>query len=372
LTGPRTKNPSTRRHPRIRIGYLSSDLQEHAAAYLIAEVLELHDRERFEIFAYSHGPGDASPMRQRIRAACEHFIDISREPDDVAAERIRSDDLDILVDLKGYTAGDRLTIMARRPCTVQVTWLGYPGTTGAEFIDCLIADPFLISPEAERAYSERIVRMPHCYQPNDRQRPVGVPLSRSEYRLPEDAFVFCCFNQPYKITPDVFGVWMKLLREIPGSVLWLVESNRWARENLLEGANAQGVSTDRLVFAPRTPYPAHLARYRVVDLALDTFPYTSHTILSDALWCGCPTIALCGETFASRVSGSLLTAAGLPDLITYDLTAYERLAQGIALDAGLLASVRARVAEARDHSPLFDSRAFSRDLEQIYVDLSGV
>ena len=331
----------------------------------------MHDRERFEIFAYSHGPDDASPMRQRVRAACEQFIDIAHEPDDIAAERIRRDDLDVLVDLKGYTAGDRLTIMARRPCDVQVTWLGYPGTTGAQFMDYLIADPFLVPPGQESAYSERIVRMPHCYQPNDRRRPVGAPLGRAEYGIPENAFVFCCFNQPYKITPEIFGVWMRLLRDIPESVLWLVETNRWARDNLLEAAKIQDVSAERLIFAPRVPYSAHLARYRAADLALDTFPYTSHTILSDALWCGCPTVALCGETFASRVSGSLLTAAGLSDLIAYDLTAYERLARGIAVDAPLLAGVRARVAQARDHSPLFDSKSFTRDLEEIYMDLAN-
>ena len=369
VAAPPTAARSVRRHPRIRVGYLSSDLQEHAAAYLVAEVLELHDRERFEIFAYSHGPDDASAMRCRVRAACEHFIDIAHDPDDIAAERIRSDDLDILVDLKGYTAGDRLTIMARRPCPLQVTWLGYPGTTGASFMDYLIADPFLVPPGQESWYSERVVRMPHCYQPNDRKRPVGVPLTRSEYGLPEDSFVFCCFNQPYKITPDVFGVWMKLLRDIPRSVLWLVESNRWARQNLVEAAGARRVSADRLVFAPRVAYSAHLARYHAADLGLDTFPYTSHTILSDALWCGCPTVALSGETFAARVSGSLLTAADLPELVTYSLADYERLAHKLATEPPLLSQIRAKVARARACSPLFDSTAFARDLEQIYIHL---
>ena len=369
ITTPRAADVAGRNHPRIRVGYLSSDLQEHAAAYLIAEVLELHDRDRFEIYAYSHGPGDGGAMRQRLRAACEHFIDIAWEPDDLAAERIRSDQLDILVDLKGYTAGDRLTILARRPCNVQVTWLGYPGTTGASFIDYLIADPFVIPDGAESNYSERVVRMPHCYQPNDRKRPVGTPLSRSEYGLPEGAFVFCCFNQTYKITPDIFAVWMRLLRDIPGSVLWLLESNRWAKQNLAENAKSQGVSAERLVFAKRVPYSSHLARYRVADLSLDTFPYTSHTILSDALWCGCPAVALSGDTFASRVSGSLLTAARLPDLVTYTISEYEQLARKLATDRQWLTNIRARVADARDRSPLFDSAAFARDLERLYVEL---
>ncbi|HET9664994.1 MAG TPA: tetratricopeptide repeat protein, partial [Burkholderiales bacterium] len=228
-----SREPSARSsgsRDRIRIGYLSSDLQEHAAAYLIAEVLELHNRERFEVFAYSHGPDDKSAMRQRVRAACEHFVDIAWESDDVAAERIRADQLDILVDLKGYTAGDRLTIMARRPCDVQVTWLGYPGTTGAAFMDYLIADPFIVPPGQESAYTERVLRMPHCYQPNDRKRPVGVPLTRREYGIPDDAFVFCCFNQSYKITPDIFAVWMSLLRDVPGSILWLLGTNTGAKQ----------------------------------------------------------------------------------------------------------------------------------------------
>ena len=358
-----------RRHPRLRVGYLSSDLQEHAAAYLIAEVLELHDRKQFEVFAYSHGPDDGGTMRPRLRAACEHFLDIAWEPDDVTAERIRRDELDLLIDLKGYTAGDRLTIMARRPCARQITWLGYPGTTGASFIDYLIADAFIVPPGQEAAYSERIVRMPHCYQPNDRKRVVAQTLSRSEYGIREGAFVFCCFNQAYKITPDVFGVWMALLRTVPDSMLWLIESNRLAKENLLEAARAHGVA-DRLVFAPRLPYARHLARYRVVDLALDTFPYTSHTILSDGLWCGCPTVALCGDTFASRVSGSLLTAAGLPDMVTQALPEYERLARRLATDPSFLRETRARVARAKDASPLFDSRAFTRDLEHLYARLA--
>jgi len=368
---PRGAGFAPRRHPRLRVGYLSSDLQEHAAAYLIAEVLELHDRERFEVFAYSHGPDDQGAMRRRLRAACEHFVDIAWEPDDIAAERIRADELDVLVDLKGYTAGDRLTIMARRPCGVQVAWLGYPGTTGAAFIDYLIADAFIIPPEGESAYSERIVRLPHCYQPNDRKRAAAEPLRRSDYGIPDRAFVFCCFNQTYKITPDIFAVWMHLLRNVPGSVLWLVESNSGAKRNLTEAAQAHGVAAERLVFAPRLPYAQHLARYRIADLALDTFPYTSHTILSDALWCGCPTVGLCGDTFASRVSGSLLSAAGLPDLVTYTLADYERLAFRLATEPSFLREIRARVAHARDGSPLFDSTAFTRDLERLYFGLAN-
>jgi predicted O-linked N-acetylglucosamine transferase (SPINDLY family) len=359
-----------RAHQRLRVGYLSSDLQEHAAAYLVAEVLELHDRERFEVFAYSHGPDDRSAMRERVRKACEHFIDIAQEPDDVAAERIRGDALDILVDIKGYTVGDRLTIMARRPCGVQVAWLGYPGTTGAAFMDYLIADAFIVPPEAESSYSERIVRLPHCYQANDRKRAPAETLPRRDYGIPEDAFVFCCFNQTYKITPDIFAVWMRLLRNVPQSVLWLVDSNRVAKHNLIEAAQAQGVAGERLIFAPRMPYARHLARYGAADLALDTFPYTSHTTLSDALWCGCPSLGLCGDTFAARVSGSILNAAGMPDMVTYTIADYEQLALRLATQPALLSDVRARVAHARDASPLFDSTTLTRDLETIYESLA--
>jgi protein O-GlcNAc transferase len=363
--------PSSRPHRRLRIGYLSSDLQEHAAAYLVADVLEQHDRERFEVFAYSHGPDDHSAMRQRLRAACEHFVDIAREPDDTAAQRIRADTLDILVDLKGYTVGDRLSIMARRPCAVQVTWLGYPGTTGAAFMDYLIADAFIIPPDAESAYSERIARLPHCYQPNDRKRAIAETLPRTAYGLPDHAFVYCCFNQAYKITPDIFAVWMRLLQARPDSVLWLVESHALAKRNLIAAARAHNVPAEKLVFAPRLPYAEHLARYRAADLVLDTFPYTSHTIMSDALWCGCPAVSLCGDTFAARVSGSILSAAGLADLVTYSIADYEQLAARLAADAALLREVRERVAHARDHSALFDSAAFTRSLEQIYTALAS-
>ena len=356
---------------RLRIGYLSSDFREHAVGHLIVEALELHDRDRFEVFAYSHGPDDNGSTRRRVHAACEHFVDIAREPDDVAAARLRADALDVLVDLKGYTVGDRLAIMARRPCPVQVTWLGYPGTTGAAFIDYLIADPVLVPPGDESGYSECVVRLPHCYQPNDRRRESAATRDRREYGLPEDAFVFCCFNQTYKITPEVFAVWMRLLQRIPGSVLWLLDCNRLARRNLIEAARAHGVSEGRLVFAPHLPNTVHLARYRAADLALDTFPYTSHTTLSDALWYGCPAVGLTGETFAARVSGSILTAADLPQLLTHTLESYEDLAGQLAAQPRLLADARAGVARAKHGSRLFDLGAFTRDLEEIYARLAA-
>ncbi len=356
---------------RLRVGYFSSDFKEHAAAYLLAEVLELHDRDRFEIFAYSYGPDDASPMRARIRSAVEHFIDVAWDSDDVIAERMREDGLDVLVDLKGYTIGHRLPVMARRPCAAQVTWLGYPGTTGASFIDYIIADEDIVPAGAEANYSERVLRMPHCYQANDRKRPVGEARMRSEYGLPDDAFVFCCFNQAVKITPEIFERWMNLLQRVEGSVLWLAEDNRWASENLVEAARARGVNAARIVFTPRMKYADHLARYRVADLSLDTFPYTSHTTASDSLWVGCPLVALRGGTFAARVSASIVRNCNLPDLVTDSLEAYESLAFRLATERSYLDDVRARVIASRDAAPLFDSRTFTRDLEKLYVDIAG-
>jgi predicted O-linked N-acetylglucosamine transferase (SPINDLY family) len=245
--------------------------------------------------------------------------------------------------------------------------LGYPGTSGAAFIDYIIADEFIIPHGAEDHYSERVLRLPHCYQANDRKRRAAPPRTRVEYGLPDDGFVFCCFNQTVKITPAIFERWMALLRALPRSVLWLLEDNRWASANLLAAAQSHDIAPERVVIAPRLPLHEHLARYAVADLALDTFPYTSHTTGSDALWLGCPLVALCGETFAARVSGSLLVNCGLPDLITSTLEEYEGLALRLATDQELMQNVRQRLATARDRAPLFDSQRFVHDLEQLYL-----
>lgn len=352
---------------RYRIGYLSADFHEHATAYLMAGLLERHDRNTFEIFAYSYGPDDHSPMRARLRAACEHFADIAWDPDDVAVQRIRDDQLDILIDLKGYTMGSRSALLAARPCAVQVSWLGYPGTMGASFIDYLIADREIVPPRLAAHYSEYVVHMPHTYQPNDRSRTVADALSRADYGLPENAFVFCCFNQAYKISPDLFACWMRLLRQVESGVLWLLEDNPVATQNLRAAAAVHGVAPGRLVIAPRLPLPQHLARYCFADLALDTFPYTSHTTASDALWCGCPLVGLRGSTFASRVSASILAACGLPDLVTHTLPQYEQKIIALATDRTALTEVKSRIAAAREHSPLFDATAFTHDFEQILI-----
>jgi predicted O-linked N-acetylglucosamine transferase (SPINDLY family) len=308
-------------------------------------------------------------MRRRLEGAFEHFVDVAWDPDDIVEQRMRSDNLDIVVEIKGYTAGDRLAVLAKRPCAIQVAWLGYPGPMAAPFIDYVIADRIVIPPEDERHYSERVLRMPACYQANDRKRPNPQPRPRSEYGLPEDAFVYCCFGQTSKMTPEVFARWMSLLRTLPQSVLWLLEDNRWATSNLKAAAEAADVSPQRVIVAPRVPVAEHLARYRAADVALDTFPYTSHTTGSDALWAGCPLVALSGDTFAARVSASLLTHCGLPELITRSLDEYEAVALRLAREPEYLRAMRTRVADARDAAPLFDSLSFTRDLESIYTRL---
>ncbi len=360
---------SLREGKRLRIGYLSRDFHEHAVAYLIAEILELHDRTKFEIFAYSYGPEDHSPMRARLRAACEHFIDIAWDPDDIADRRIRDDQLDILVDLTGYTMGSRTGLLAARPCPIQINWLGYPGTMGAHFIDYVIADPVIIPPDMETFYSERILRLPHTYQPNDRQRTIAEALSRPEYGLPENAFVFCCFNQTFKISPEIFACWMRILQRFDTAVLWLLDDNPIATQNLRTAAIAHNVAPERLVIAPRLPLPLHLARYRVADLALDTSPYASHTTASDALWCGCPLVALRGETFPARVSASILTACGLPDLITDSIAIYEQKICELAASPEDLSNIKRRIIAAHDSTPLFDAIAFTHDLEALFLDI---
>jgi protein O-GlcNAc transferase len=371
IAGSTTPSPRALDGTRLRIGYLSSDFHEHATAYLLVEVLELHDRARFEVFAYSYGPEDHSPMRSRLREACEHFVDIAREPDDIAARHIRNDNIDILIDLKGYTLGARTSLLARRLAPIQMSWIGYPGTMGAPFVDYLIADPFVVRAADESAYSEQVLRLPHCYQPNDSKRTIDTPLSRTAYGLPPDAYVFCCFNQAYKITPEVFACWMDLLRTIPGSVLWLLEDNRWAAENLRDVAVEHGIASERLIFAPRLALSQHLARYRVADLALDTFPYTSHTTASDALWAGCVLVSLCGDTFAARVSGSILAACNLPELITGSLDEYKRLALRLAQDEPFRNAMRTRLTSERGTSPLFDSGMLTRHLESLLLNVSA-
>lgn len=348
---------------RIRIAYLSSDLHEHATARLLAGVLEAHDRSRFEIFAVSYGPETGGAMQGRLRAACEHWIEARRLSDAEIALKCREQGLDIAVDLKGYTQDGRPGVLAHRAAPVQVSWLGYPGTLGAH-ADVVLADAVTIPPGAEANWSEAVLRLPH-YQPNDALTPAIPPPSRAEAGLPEGARVFCCFNNPAKITPEVFATWMEILRAAPESVLWLYAGAPEAAHNLLAHAREAGVAPERLIFADPAPHDAHLARHALADLVLDTWPYGAHTTASDALRMGVPVLTLPGESFASRVGASLATAIGMAELIATSKADYVAKALVLAADQTL----KLRVAEAVRRSTLFDPVAFARSLETAYAAL---
>jgi predicted O-linked N-acetylglucosamine transferase (SPINDLY family) len=359
--GPRTLGS------RIRIGYVSNDIFRHATAYLIGDLLESHDRSRFDIFLYSYGHDDGSDIRKRIIAAAgERFIEASRMSDAELAERVRSDDIDILVDLKGYTLGTRIGIFARHPARVQVNFLGYPGTLGAPCYEYIVGDRIVTPLEHADDYSEKIAQMPHCYQPNDRRRPIGRRPTRAECGLPETGFVFCSFNNCYKITEPVFDRWCRLLRAVEGSVLWLYEANAQARPNLLREAQARGIAPERIVWAPHADLADHLGRLQLADLVLDTLPVNAHTTASDALWAGVPMVTTAGESFVARVASSVLHAAGLGELIAADGDAYEHLALALAGDPARLQRLREQLVAGRDHCALFDSQAHTRDLELLY------
>ena len=355
------------RDARLRIGYLSADFHEHATAHLTAELFELHDRRRFEITAYSYGPDDSSPMRARLKRAFDRFVDIGPLSHAAAAAVIHADRTDILVDLKGYTQHARTEIVALRPAPVQVSFIGYPGAMGAGFIDYIVGDRFVTPRERAVDYREKLVLIPGSYQPNDRKRPVAPAASRSELGLREQSFVFCCFNQTYKILPGTFTIWMRLLDAVPSSVLWLLESNRWAAQNLRREARNRGVDPARLVFAPKLPLARHLGRMQAADLFLDTLPCNAHTTASDALWAGLPVLTLPGDTFASRVAGSLLNAVGLPEMIVGSVEEYEALALKLAREPQRLAALREKLARNKAAAPLFDTPAFVRHLEAAYA-----
>ena len=352
---------------RITLGYLSCDFHEHSTAHLTSELFELHDRSRFEVMAYSYGPDDGSPARRRLVAAFDRFVDISDLSFADAAGRIREGGVDILVDLKGYTANARPQIVALRPAPVQVNYLGFPGTLGASALDYIIVDAYVVPPSQQPVFSEKLVYLPDCYLANDSTRQISpyVP-SRQDCGLPETGVVFCCFNTSYKITPTMFDIWMRLLKAVAGSVLWLLESNPHATKNLKKEASARDVSPERLIFAPMLPNSDHLARFALADLFLDTLPYNAHTLASDALWGGCPVVTCSGQTFASRVAGSLLNAIGLPGLVTTSLAEYESLALELALHPDRLRTIRQKLAANRLTTPLFDSRLFTRNLEAAF------
>ena len=369
---PRASRPIWRggkyRHDRIRIAYLSADFREHAVSYLLAGLFERHDRSRFEPVAMSFGPDTASGMRTRLKGAFERFVDVRDKSDREVAVLMRELEVDIAVDLTGLTQNNRTGIFALRAAPVQVNYLGYPGTMGADYIDYIIADRFVIPEEQQANYAEKVVYLPNTFQANDANRyyPERAP-TRAGAGLPERGFVFCAFNNTNKLTPRVFDVWMRLLRKVEGSVLWLLGSNDAVRRNLRREAAERGILPERLIFAPQAAYAEYLARYRVADLFLDCMPFGGGTTASDALWCGLPLVTCAGEAFAGRMAGSLLHAVGLPELITRSLEDYEALALKLAADGALLAGIRAKLAHNRTTQPLFDTDRFRRHLEAAYV-----
>jgi predicted O-linked N-acetylglucosamine transferase (SPINDLY family) len=359
--------PRRPRRDKIRVGYYSADYYNHATTYLMAELLEQHDRSRFEILGFSFGMDAVDEMSRRVAAAMDRFVDVRAMPDREVAELSRALEVDIAVDLKGFTKESRPGIFAERAAPVQVNYLGYPGTMGADYIDYLIADPTVVPESQQRHYSEKIVTLPDSYQPNDTRRSISAkPVARVDEGLPESAFVYCCFNNAYKISPAVFDGWMQILGRVEGSVLWLLEDNPTASGNLRKEALRRGISAERLIFAKSLPLAEHLARHRLADLFLDTFPYNAHTTASDALWAGLPVLTRMGESFASRVAASLLRAVDVPELITATEAEYEELAVDLARDRERLQGLGRKLQENRLRAPLFDSRAYTRHLEAAY------
>jgi protein O-GlcNAc transferase len=352
-------------HPKVRVAYLSSDFHQHATAQLMARLFELHDRDRFEVIGISYGGDDGSAMRQRLLRAFDRFIDVREMRDADAARAMRELEVDVAVDLKGHTAYSRMSILAHRPAPVQVSYLGYPGTTAAPYIDYVLADRVVIPPQEQRFYTEKVVYLPDSYQVNDDTLQVGeTPV---EPGLPPDAFVFCCFNNAFKLLPQMFDIWMRVLAARPGSVLWLLEHTDGAKRNLRAAARARGVEPARLVFAPRVPLEEHLARHRHAHLFLDTLPYNAHTTASDALRAGVPVLTCRGRSFAGRVGASLLEAVGLPELIAPSAAEYEQLALELSADRPRLAALRAKL--ATNPKPLFDSERTCRAIEAAYLEM---
>ena len=359
LDVPKLANPAGYGHKKIRIGYCSSDFSLHPVSMLTVEMFELHDRERFEVYGYCWSPEDGSAMRARVIAAMDHFIRINTLSDQEAAQKIRADEIDILIDLQGQTAGARPNMLAYRPAPVQITYLGQPATTGFPFIDYVIADRFLIPEESAKYYSEKPLYMPDVYQVSDRKRVAGPKPTRQSCGLPETGFVFCSFNNNYKLTPEMFDVWMSILRRVPGSVLWLLADNQWAEDNLRLEAQARGIDASRLVFAGRVSPENYLARYLIADLFLDSFPFNAGTTANDALFMGLPVLTCSGRSFASRMAGALLTATGCPELITSNLVNYEEMAVHISENDANIYRLKKSCASRR----LFNTPTFVKQLE---------
>lgn len=350
----------------IRIAYLSADFRTHPTTFLISKLLARHDRSRFEITAISVGPDDGSADRQSIVDAVDHFLDREKASPAAIAEEVAALGIDVFIDLMGHTSGERLAAFADRPAPVQVNYLGYPSTSGAPFMDYVIADPVVLPFSDAAFYTEKIVHLPDCYQPNDPELPVGERPTRADCDLPDEAFVFCAFNSAWKLDPEVFSAYTRILKAVPGSVLWVLENRKNSADTLRREAEARGLDPARLVFAPIVPLKDHFARLPLADLFLDTFPYTAHTTASDMLRMGLPMVTRTGRSFASRVAASIMTQMNLADFITTDVEGFVARAVALANDPAALAEARARLAAARPTSPLFDIDRYARHMERAF------
>jgi predicted O-linked N-acetylglucosamine transferase (SPINDLY family) len=356
-------------HDRIRLGYFSSDFRNHPVAYSIAGLFEFHDRAQFEVIGFSFGPPTKDFMRLRLEKSFDRFFDADALSDKDVALLARNLEIDIAIDLNGFTQGERTSIFAMRAAQIQVNYLGFPGTMGADYIDYLIADRTLIPEQHQNHYAEKIVYLPDTFMPCDAERRIAVTdVGKAEWGLPENGFIFCCFNSTHKITPAIFDVWMRLLKHVDGSVLWLAGGNDAAMRNLRAEANNRGTDADRIVIARFVANQEHhLARLRIADLFLDTLPYNAHTTASDALWAGLPVLTCLGETFAGRVAASLLNGIGLPELVTRNLDEYEAVALELATNSQALNSIRRKLAANRLTQPLFNTALFSKHIESAYA-----
>jgi predicted O-linked N-acetylglucosamine transferase (SPINDLY family) len=354
---------------RVSIGFVSYDFREHPVSQLLVEMLEQIDRTRFEVVLYSSGPDDGSALRARVMAAADRFIDIRGQADADAAQRVRADGIDVLIDLMGHTRGHRLGVFAARPAPVQVAYLGYPGTTGSGFIDYFVGDAIATPLAHEAQFSERIAQLPGCFQPNGRWRPLPAPMARAEAGLPDDAFVMCAFNHTYKIGPQAFDAWCRVMHRVPRAVLWLKETNRQLHDNVRREAAARGIDPARVVFAPVVSYAAHFSRLALADVFVDTWPYNAHTTAADALWAGVPVLTLPGDSFASRVAASVLAAVGLEGLAMGSIADYEAALVTMAQDPEVLAGLRAHLVDNRMQLPLFDTPGYTIRFETLMSTL---
>ena len=358
------------KHPKIRIGYLCGEFRNQATSILMARVWELHDKSKFEIFAFDNGWDDGSDYRHRIVGAFSKIFDISKLSDLDAAKLIKQNEIDILINLNGFFGFARQGVFSYKPAPIQVNYLGFPGTMGIKYMDYIIADKVVIPEESKIHYVEKLAYLPNSYQANDDARKISDrKFSKAELDLPEDAFVFACFNNNYKITPTIFDSWMRILSLVQGSILWLLADNPMAKDNLIKEAFARGIDSCRLVFAERLPISEHLARHHLADLFLDTLPYNAHTTCSDALWAGLPVLTLMGHTFPGRVSSSLLSAIGLSELVTHTLGEYEALAIELATNPKKIADIKLKLANNRLITPLFDTPLFTNNLEAAYIKM---